>query len=53
MACVHDEIVVESDKEQADRVGALLRKAMLYAGKIMCPKVIMDSDMKISSSWEH
>ena len=53
MACVHDEIVVESDKEQADRVGALLRKAMLYAGKVMCPKVTMDSDMKISSSWEH
>lgn len=53
MACVHDEIVVESDKEQADRVGALLRKAMLYAGKVMCPKVTMDSEMKIGSTWSH
>lgn len=53
VACVHDEIVVESEISISERVGQLLEKAMLYAGKLLCSSVVMDSEQKISRTWEH
>lgn len=53
VACVHDEIIVESENSISERVGELLRKAMLYAGKILCSSVVMSSEQKISRTWEH
>lgn len=53
VACVHDEIIVESDISVSERVGELLTKAMLYAGKLLCPTVVMSSEQNISRTWEH
>ena len=53
VACVHDELVVESDIANSEKAGELLRKAMLYAGILLCPRVVMDSEQKISRTWEH
>lgn len=53
VSCIHDEIVVEADEKDAYRAGQLLKKAMLYSGKILCKDVEMLSDQKIGDTWEH
>lgn len=53
VACVHDEIVVESEVSVSERVGHLLEKAMLYAGKLLCSSVVMDSEKNIGRYWSH
>lgn len=53
VACVHDEIIVESDIAQAQRVGEILRESMLYAGRIFCTSVAMTSEQNIGKHWSH
>ncbi len=50
---VHDEIVVETAEEDAERVRDVMKEEMERAGELMIKKVPMKADAMISDIWEH
>lgn len=48
---VHDEIVVECQKDNADRVKELLEKAMKHAGKVILKRVPVEVESIIKDKW--
>lgn len=48
---IHDEIVVETKKEQATQVSKLLEKAMKKAGSIVLRHVNVESEITINDAW--
>jgi DNA polymerase-1 len=49
---VHDEIVCEVPKEQAEGVAELLKESMEYAGSLILKNVPVEADILISERWE-
>ncbi|MFN3870210.1 MAG: bifunctional 3'-5' exonuclease/DNA polymerase [Aquificaceae bacterium] len=49
---VHDEIVVECDQRDAEKVKEILQKAMLNAGKIVLKRVPVEVEVVINKRWE-
>jgi DNA polymerase-1 len=50
---VHDELVVETKKEIAEQVLALLVQCMEDAGKVFIKKLPIEASGKISEFWAH
>ncbi|MFW6143441.1 MAG: DNA polymerase [Patescibacteria group bacterium] len=50
---VHDEIVLEANEEQAERVKTVLEEEMKRAGELILTKVPVKVDAIISDIWEH
>jgi DNA polymerase-1 len=50
---VHDEIVVEADKDLADLAAKLLKDSMEEAGKVFVKSVEMTTEAKILPYWDH
>ncbi len=50
---VHDEIVVETTEEDAERVRQVVKEEMERAGRLMIKEVPMKADAMISDIWEH
>jgi DNA polymerase-1 len=48
---VHDEIVVECQKDDADTVKELLEKAMKHAGKVILKRVPVEVESIIKDRW--
>ena len=58
VACVHDEIVVECDEAEAEKVKAWLEKAMidgmdrvLNDPEVGCPRVPVEVETEIGKTW--
>jgi DNA polymerase I-like protein with 3'-5' exonuclease and polymerase domains len=49
---VHDEILVESNENEAEKVSQILEKAMISAAEQFVTKVPIKVDVKISDAWE-
>ncbi len=49
---VHDEIVCEVPKEQAEITAELLKESMELAGSLILKKVPVEAEVKISPTWE-
>ncbi|MFN3946491.1 MAG: bifunctional 3'-5' exonuclease/DNA polymerase [Aquificaceae bacterium] len=49
---VHDEIVVECDQRDAEKVKEILQKAMLNAGRIVLKRVPVEVEVVINKRWE-
>jgi DNA polymerase-1 len=49
---VHDEIVCEVPKEQAEEVAELLKESMEFAGSLILKKVPVEADTAVSDRWE-
>jgi DNA polymerase-1 len=50
---IHDEILVECNKELAEKVKIALETCMLKAADMWCKEVKMKADAEISEKWEH
>ncbi|MEA2020709.1 MAG: DNA polymerase [Patescibacteria group bacterium] len=50
---VHDEVVVETTEEDAERVKAVVKEEMERAGELMIKEVPMKADAMVSDIWEH
>lgn len=50
---VHDEIVVEVKKEQAEKAKTIVEEEMVKAGQLLLKKVPVKVDVMISDRWEH
>lgn len=50
---VHDEIVVETGREIAEKVGEIVQWAMVKAGKRFCSTIPMVAEPKIDIKWSH
>lgn len=48
---IHDEILVNCSKENAERVAKLLEKNMIEAGKYICKTIPMKVDLIIGDNW--
>lgn len=52
VAWIHDEIQVETQPDQAERLGELFNKTITEAGESLGFKVVMDGSYKIGPSWK-
>ena len=50
---VHDEIVVEVKKDQADRMKKIMIEELVRAGEVLLKKVPVKVDVVVSDIWEH
>jgi len=48
---VHDEIILEVQKEMADDTAMILRKTMIEAGKAYLTKVPVEVEVMIGETW--
>lgn len=53
LAAVHDEIIIETTEELAEKYANYLGDSMKEAGKVICKKVPMEADVKIADFWIH
>lgn len=51
VAFIHDEIIVECPKDLAELVKEKVDKAMIKAGKILCPDIPIYTESRISKIW--
>ncbi len=49
---VHDEIVLETEKNYSQKLAYILKKSMEKAGKIILKNVPVEVDIKIADSWD-
>lgn len=50
---IHDELLVESNKDISKEVSQILKESMIKAGKVFCKTIPMKTDSFIGNIWKH